>query len=520
MRVRRGTGGREGDLLQRATELRKGVDPLLPTPVGDAPRDRFNRLRDELEEVRASRDDADQLARLGRGWRDPMVQALAGLFAFYLDPTTPVVGVLPLPAGEVSFAVLNGASKEAQAAVQLGHDRRRLLLGYLAWARKGLHFFATPDRLVCTGDSPEPPAAFRAFQIEQLPYRLVAAEGGRDLACSHLRSGERRPYLAIEWVGASTRFRLCPKCARDDRHLLGSVSGGMALPDPESAFEVRVSRNVDCGQGDACLHARLPDLSRALRKGYLYGKLSDARLLHDQLAEMTARLDRSSDPLFVAAGRCFGSDRERFLDALDPSPEERRALAGILPEVTGYFEVDEAAASRALERLWPNYAERIVSAIVPDPDRAQNLVREARANPGRVSDLLRRAARSTRESEVLSTLPAYEGLVREAAFVDGVARSFRTHGREEAVKRLLQALPSEGKERGLGYGLLLALGQEGAHRWQFTPTEQQFGESLRPAAERLLHAPSDAYHEALDGLLGRAGVARWGTRSNRAHERL
>ncbi len=512
MRVRRGSGGREGELLQRATQLRKSVDSLLPALTGDAPRDRFDRLREELEEVRAQREDEAALDRLGRGWRDPLVRALAGLLRFYLDPSTPVVGVLPLPAGDASFAVLNGAPREAHVAVQMGEDRRRLLLGYLDWARKGLHFFATADHLFCTGRSPAPPPSFLAAQVDQLPYRLQPGESGLSYDCAHLRSGEHRPYLGVEWVGAGATFRICPRCARDDRQLLAALSAGTAGPDPERAFSVRVSLNVVCRDGERCPHARLPDLPRALRKGYQYGRLSDARLLREHLPDLSRRLEGSGPPIFVAAGRCFGADQTAFLEALDPSPEERKALEGILPSVSGLFELDEAAASRALEKLWAGHAEEIVSAIVPDPARAQRLVREARENPGRVSDLLRRAARETRERELLETLPRYAELSREAAFVDGVARAFRTHGRGEAVKRLLETLPPEGKERGLGYGLLVALGQAPAQRWQFTATEQQFGESLSTAAERLLTVPPAGYHESLEGLLGRAGVARWGTR--------
>jgi len=80
------------------------------------------------------------------------------------------------------------------------------------------------------------------------------------------------------------------------------------------------------------------------------------------------------------------------------------------------------------------------------------------------------------------------------------------------VKRLLHDLPREGKVRGIAYGFLIALGQDGQHRWQFTDTEQRFGESLAPAAEALFAVPSTGYHDALDGLLGRAGVAHWGVR--------
>ncbi|MCI4336779.1 MAG: hypothetical protein L3K17_06245 [Thermoplasmata archaeon] len=513
MRVRRASGGREGDLLQRAKVLRGRVDPLLPKLQGDAPADRFDKLRQELEEVRAARDDEHRLEKLGGAWRDPITRAFAGLLRYYLDPKQPIVAASEFPGGTISFAVLNGAPREAHIAVQQGDDPRRLLLGYLAWARKGLHFWATAEALYCTGRSPEPPAAFRAAQIESLPYRLAPIEGTQGLGCPHLRSGEHRPFVGVDWTGAGVTIRVCERCARDDRQLLSSLSVGVALPDAEGAFPVEASLNVACRDGASCVHAKVPELSRAMRRNYHLGRLSDAALLREYLAQARERLERVDRPLFVAAGVCYGMDRAAFLDALHATPEERRALETTLSDVAGLFEIDEAAASRALERLWPAHAEAIVQAIVPDPDRAQRLVREAKANPGRVSDLLRRAARETRERELLEELPQYDSLTSEASFADDVARTFRTQGPAEAAKRLLQRLPREGKERGLAYGMLLALDLAGPQRWQFTDTEQQFGESLQEAARRLLQAPPTTYHEALDGLLGRAGVANWGRRT-------
>ena len=72
--------------------------------------------------------------------------------------------------------------------------------------------------------------------------------------------------------------------------------------------------------------------------------------------------------MFVSEGVCYGPDQVGFIDSLDPTPEERAALERVLPEVQGLFEVEDATASRALEKLWPDHAETIVQAIVPDPD--------------------------------------------------------------------------------------------------------------------------------------------------------
>src|ERR1700686_2109094 len=139
MRARRASGGREGELIQRAGQLRKSFEVLLPELSRDCPPERFDKLRAELQRVREIRDDEKALGKVSR-WADPMARAYAGLLKFYLDPELPGVLVAPFPTGEVSFAPLGGAPKEAQVAVQQSDDPRRVILGYLEWARKGFHF--------------------------------------------------------------------------------------------------------------------------------------------------------------------------------------------------------------------------------------------------------------------------------------------------------------------------------------------------------------------------------------------
>jgi hypothetical protein len=508
-RVRKATGVREHDLVARAKTLRESVDPLLPRLTADCPTDRFDRLRADLEEVREARDDEKRLERLTR-WGDPMVRSYAGLLKFYLNPDTPNVESFPLPDGMVSFAPLARAPRETEVAVQQSDEPTRLLLGYVEWARRGFHFFATRRTLWCTGKSATPPPEFRAERVAELPYRLIEDPAKHLFLCVHLKEGEPRPFLEVGWPGANTAFRVCRKCAKSERHLLSTVSDGAAAPDPSSEFLIDAQWNVRCRGGEECVHAHLPELPKAIRKRYELGRLSDSQLLDAYADEIRPRIEGTRRPTYVAGGTCYGSDREAFLDALLASPIERKAVAAALEEVDGYFEVDEPSASRALERLWADHAEVIVSTIVPDPAEARRWINEGRGAPGRVVEVLKRAQRSSEEQHVLDELPRYTRLAREAAWVDRIAREYRTHGATAAERALLQALPSEGKERGIGYGVLLALGRGNSHAWQFSHTEQEFGATLADRARSVLAAPADRYHAALDALLQSAGVADWG----------
>ncbi|MGA8604350.1 MAG: hypothetical protein WB788_04720 [Thermoplasmata archaeon] len=508
-RIHKGSVLREHDLIARAKVLRESVDALVPRLSPECPPERFDRRRNELEEVRDSREDAQRLEKLSR-WGDSLARAYAGLLRFYLDPKNLTIVSFPLPGGAVSYAPLARTDREAEVAVQQSDDPNRLLLGYLDWARKGFHFFATRRVLFCTGFSPAPPPEFRAETVAELPYRLIENPGAGRFECVHLQAGEPRPYLEVGWPGAETAFRVCRRCAKSERHLLSSVSDGTASPDPTAEFPVTAESNVQCRGGPECVHASLPPLPRGLRRDYELGKLSDTGLLDAFTSELAARVDRTGRTTLIAGGVCYGDQLAPFLDALSPSPVERRALEAVLGSWGGPFEVDEPRASRALEKLWSDHAETIVRTIVRDPKEAQRLIGDTRASPGRVAELLKRAEKSSEEKELLGTLPRYSRLAREAAWVDRVAREFRTHRETGAERAILQSLPAEGKERGLAYAFLKALGRENAHAWQFSETEREFGGALSYRARELLRAPADQYHGALDQLLQAAGVADWG----------
>ncbi len=509
-RIRKASGVREHDLLQRAKALRGSVDGLLPRRTADCPPERFDRLREELEQVREAADDSRRLDRLAR-WGDPLAKAYAGLLRYALEPSSPLVATFPIPGGEASFAPLARTDREAEVAVQQSDQPDRLLLGYVSWTRRGFHFFATRKLLWCTGRTPSPPPEFLAERLAELPYRLIEDAARRRFACPHLAAGEARPYVEVGWLGAERSFAVCRRCAKDDRHLLSSLSEGAAVPDPSAEFPISVHLNVRCSGGADCVHASLPELPRALARGYELGRLSDAKLLDLYADEVRPRIERTNRPTFVAGGICYGGNLAGFLEALKPTAVERRALETVLAPVDGYFEVDEPSASRALEKLWAHHAEEIVRTIVRDPAEARRLVDEARGAPGRIAEILKRVQRRSEEQEVLGTLPQYDALVREAAWVDRVAREHRTAGDAGAERTIVQALPREGKERGLAYGFLVALGRAASHAWQFSPTEKEFGEALAPRARALLDAPAPEYHAALGELLRTAGVVEWGT---------
>jgi hypothetical protein len=510
MRIRRASNRWEEEFWKRVERLRKSIDPLLPRPVGACPKDAFEKLQSRLEEVRENRDDPKRLDHLRR-WGDDMPRSLAGVLRTYLDEELPPLVTVRLGDGEVPYAPVASAPKEMQIAVQNYDVPRRLLLAYVPLTRKGWSFFAVSDGVVSPGSSSVPPPEYLQALERALPYRVT--RHGKLSRCSHLEAAERRPYLEIHWTDADLAWEVCDRCTKDDRHLLASISGGAAIRDPEESFPVSAHRNIDCRGGADCPHQRLPEIARATEKRYHLGRIGDRELLQEYVTECNQAVARRGGTLFIAGGICYGQNTSAFIEALHPNEVERRALTAVLPEVSRQIDLDEPRASRALEELWRDHAETIVGAIVDDPERAEAWVAEGRGAPGRVAELLRRAARDSTDRAALGALPQYERLVPEAAFVDAIAREARINGNPAAERRLEQTLPREGRERGLAWGLLLAMERGPAHNWQFADTERQLGEALQERARALLAATPETYDAALGGLLAAAGVTNWGERS-------
>lgn len=507
MRLRRGSGSREEDLLARAKELRKSVDPLLPQCAAGVDPDSFGKLREKLEEVRADREDAKLLERHAR-WGEPLARAYAGLLRFYLEPSPPTLLSVRDGANEIHFAPLARVEPELQIAVQGFNDPIRLLFGYRTFAKKGWHFFATPSGLVTTGRDPAPPRGYLEARERDLPYRFTSGPHGTR-RCAHLAQGEPGAYLEVDWPRAGASWRLCRRCTREDAHLFVGLTSACAVPRLEDAVAVNASLGVSCSDRN-CPHQDLTGPSSRLERAYREGRRDDKEFLREFEREAQDRLRPRGRVLLVAQGICYGENAKAFTEALHPTRPERAALERVLPQLDGVFDLPDATASIALERLWKDHAEEIIAAIEPDERQAAQWATEARQTPGRVSDLLRRAAQRVEERERGSAFPRYRRLAPEARLVDAVVRAQRIAGVEAAEKRLFTDLPREGKERGLAWAILLGMDRATPHAWQFTDTEQRFGAGLRESARALLTAEPSAYHGALGRLMSSAGVADWG----------
>lgn len=517
-RIKSTSGGKEEQVLSRARELRRDPEKLLPELSDDCPTAPFDRLRGELERVKEAAGDADELRRLMARGGD-LSRAYAAILYFLEERPDAVTVLARSPTGTIPYLAIGSAPPEANIAVQYFQDPRRLLMGYLKLAKGGLfsgvglYFYALKDGIVCTGRNPKPPERFISASISRLPYRLsqLDTEGHRNMVCQHLAKGEMQPHLEVIWDSARLSFKVCKRCSRDDSHLLGSLIENMAVPDPQSEFQLALKYPLQHDHKDACQSTRLPGMSPSSERSYRKGKLSDSAFLNEFTRDTEEMIRGIRGRLFIAGGHCYGGDVEKLIEDLNPTPAERIALSHVLPSRDTPLLIQERTAGKALEALWKDHALELIVGMGTMEDEAEKLAAEFQSSPGRVSELIERLYKAERERSLLSGLPNYTDVSPEAQFAIDIARSYRTQGAGAVEKRLTSDLPQDGKIRGMAWGFLIALGKAGeGHDWRFSKTEREFGEALSPSAKKLLLAPDEHYHSSLSELLSMAGVANWG----------
>ncbi len=372
-RIRYTSGGKEGEVLARARALAKDPTLLLPRTPDGSLSPLFPRLAQDLRTVQGHAEEPDQLDRLTfRG--EPLARAYAGLLHYAAKRPSLNHQVARFPTGDIPYLPVERVPKEELIAVQYFDDPRRLLLGYLHYARPslfgggGFHFYATQEAVVCTGKAADPPASFVEDALRAIPYRLSPlpkADGsdGGVLACTHLARGDREPYLEVRWASAHRTLRVCRRCAGEDRHLLASLSGSMVVPDPAGDFEVDVVYPLKHEHREPCPAGEPPGLSRRSEKAYRDGRLADSELLKEHLTEVEGSFRSHRGRLLRGGGRCFGEEVPLFVDALDPTPAERTALRRVLGRSEEPLLVPELSAGKVVEALWKDHARELLRAL-------------------------------------------------------------------------------------------------------------------------------------------------------------
>jgi hypothetical protein len=518
-RVRVRTGARtaskvqEKELISKAKKILKNPDLVVPRCEHEG-RCAFDKIRRQIKRIQSLADDDKKLAKLAKSG-DQLARAYAATLLLAHSEKASYLAVFRTPFGEVAYAMRGKVKKEKLVGVQNYDKPKWKLLSVLDLAtKKGLHIYSTKKGMVCMGKEAKPPGYFIKDMINALKYDL--RKEGKVLRCEHIlqkdvedRKATSDSYLLVQWKSAGQSIAVCSKCVSKKSNIMASISQNMAIPKPEDDFDVSIISNLKCkADCEHCYVEKHLDVDKEEKKGYFTGSLSDHGLMKKHLENYEEFLKSGNKKVYVMDENCYGNDLNAFLNALNPTREERKGLKTILEKVDTPVVVSKATPNKILSMFWDDYGLEAVKAIVGDEETAKKLFEKADTSKTSPSQVLKEASIFTIERDIISALPEYKGLPPIAKFADNIARIYMTQGKNDALRAIEHYKGGDTRIKSVAYAFLLALEQGASKKWQYTKTEIDFAQFLKEPASRLLNSEPEQYHDNLQSLLSATGSTK------------
>lgn len=508
--IRTATKVQERELIRKAKNLGKDFSLILPECTQECRKCPFDKLSKKLEKIQAYKDDKKKLSWFSK-FGDTLAKAYAATLLLADQDRVSHLAVGKLPTGDVTYAVRGKTRKEKLIGVQHYDDQRLRLLTVLDISQKhGLWIYSTKDRMICTGRSADPPKAFVEQMIRQNRPTLRGKEGIH--TCEHLMPEDVEnenfsgSVLLIDWLSADRRIAICKKCARAvNSHTYGNLTQYIASLKIEDDFEIRAVFKPRCAvHCEKCLVKEKIPVAGELLERYINGEIGDLELMDEQDENIAEYLKVNNIKIFINDYLCYGSDYKAFIDSLNPTEDEKKALEAVLESIETLI-TTKATPNKILAEYWVEHGIKALVAVTNDEKIAEEMFRKHSIEKEKPSDILRLGRESVMHRDIISALPAYDKLPSTAKFADEVARLYRTRGKEETVRFIEKAGIEDASIKSTAYAFLLALGEEKREAWQYAQTEKDFGGFLKEYAERLLNCKPDEYHHSLQKLLRASG---------------
>jgi len=485
----------EKDLIDNARYLQQHPDCLLPTSEGTSEK-YFAKLRRHIGTITSLHQDPDKLKRLAN--KKSLEGAVAGTLLLLDTEKAPVLGYLEFSTGEtVMYAQRGTADKEHFIAAQHCRDPVYRLLGiYTLAKKKHLSVYSWDNGYICTGRDLHPPKDFLTFLIKKLTLTMQDDTA----SCPHIPAQALKekkpvsmPYLRLDWHSANLIIGICESCAKTRGNTIITMTKYFIEPKLSTDIHAEVVSTYSAAHQGA-----RKETQRAAAE-YFSGSLTDAQFISDSAKKHQMSVRQQTDRVLMAKGEAYDSP-QAFINALQPSAEERRALDYILDTVTESVVIPEKTPAKVFEQLWTPYGKDFIRSIVTDPQYAATLC-NMHDSP---ATILKMAFEWQAHQDTLNALPKYTTLPPLAQFADAITRIAKTQGTEKAVRELKKR-PDTPHGKSLEYAFLLAFQAEKEAKWKFTSEEINYGEFLKPSVERLLNAPAEEYTAALQALLSACG---------------
>jgi len=502
--VATGTKVQQENMRKLAKQMAKDPKMLIPECIGSCARCPFDRLLQKLQRIQKYSDRPVFLQRLARGGRQ-FERAYAAMLLLAAEDQPIKFAVAKLPTGDVNYTVRGKVKKEVLIGFEHFDDVELSLLAYSELAvKRNLHIYSSTDGVFCSGTAPNYPKEIITDVLKSagLQFRKVK----KDYLCEHMADkAAHGQILNLGVKSAGMTISLCRSCSSKKKNIYSELNKRLITKRPERDFNIELEYRFECVKGDACSVARKSFDTKHLVEKYRKGGLSDRELLELFGDEVRESLGGSDAKILIIGGRCYEKDLESFIEALDPSDIERKALEKVLAAVNSPVLVDSGTPSSVLSLFWDRAGASAIQAVTGDKELARKIFQDTKGTNKTPSQILREADMERKSKTVLGALPKFRNLGKIGRFADGIARTYMTMGKDEALLEIDRHPKSETKLKSVSCGLLMAMNSLKGKEWQFTKEELDYGRYLADFACALLDADPKEYKDALQNLLTASG---------------
>jgi hypothetical protein len=468
---------------------------ILPDYEDNISNKYFGKIKKNLDKINRFSDDTKKLEKFSN--KRGLEGAFAGILQIANSEKAPYLAVAKFPTGDISYAQRGRAEKEKLIAVQHFDNPVLRLLGIKDIAlKKKLHIYSWDEGYISTGPSASPPDEFVNFIIKKTGLKLKDNIATcNDISIENAKKGDicKKNYLRINWKSANVIFAICEDCAKTKKNTIFNITKYLIIPNISEDFEIEVV-------GQVVKEKDLGQLETYKLNEYLSGDLSDIEFIRENMAKREESIKESGEKILILDGVSYGTDIDKFINALKPNKFEKEGLKIILEKLNEPIVFDDVTPNKVLEKYWKDFGLDVINSIIENEEMSKKFY-SLQDTP---SDIIKLVFDYHERQQILSQLPKYKSLPSLAKFVDSVVRTYKTFGEREAIAEVNKR-PDKPKSKSIAYSFLLVFGKAKDKKWQYSKIEIEYGEFLKDHVKKLLDSDPKSYHKNLQELLTVSG---------------
>jgi len=472
-------------------------------------KDRMARTLKELSGVASKRNDPRWLRkRMTKKGGDPVCCALAGSLLAAGEEDRSTVAVFKNPLFGVASYIRRGNGKQSHLAGIQNHTHPKMRL--LVWdehAKAGQWFFSWDGGFVFTGSTPNPPAEWVEWSLDNASIELSGKEvrWSRGLDEQTVADGEltETGWLRMEFGDGTVVGLSQVALAKTEEQFAQSVAMGMMPPRLSDVSSTEWMWRPQGWPEDRGLPEEGVERLEEVLGAWLGLALDDSLLARSCRSSI---LNSISDGFVVGTHWFSEKARGDFLEHMTGTAEERAALACILDSLETGIHVrtdgvvleieddvvrfEDSGCHPNLVALWPEHGLTILEGIYGmSGDEAGDILSKQEKRKQGFGAFLRELSESRSTAMRLERLPwEADSLPSPLDFADNLIRQAVDRGVASTVSK---ARKGRGLEMAMGWAWLNVHDRTESDAWRFDEASRDKGGDWVPALRALWDAAED-----------------------------